>query len=106
MKNTLCRALSALVLSTSLIQGAAAADQTPSMDLVSDAFQGASAASIEVLDATAMETTDGKVLPLIGYVATVAAVDLALTSVFWGIYVPNFAPKGARFSSSVMAQHH
>lgn len=58
----------------------------------SDAFTSDVSQDLVALDDAAMAETRGELIPLI---ASIAAVDLALATFFWGVYVPMYAqPRG------------
>lgn len=81
-------ALAALMTSTQTAL-AGPVDQADRIDSIAYAFDVDSAdrAGISVLDEVQMAGIDGALLPLI---MGIAAVDLALMGVFWGIYVPTY----------------
>jgi hypothetical protein len=88
MKKTMTRRfLAALAVCGVFAQSLQASAAPPS--LVAQAF-GSAHAAVESLDAAQAEQTRGRLLPL---VLSIAGVDLALAGLFWGVYVPRYAPQ-------------
>ncbi|MEM1403099.1 MAG: hypothetical protein AAGG55_07205 [Pseudomonadota bacterium] len=56
---------------------------------LSAAFEGGLPADASLLDNRAMEQTHGQLWPLVGGIAAIVGVDLALAGYFWGVYVPS-----------------
>jgi hypothetical protein len=56
--------------------------------------------TIERLDAITMESQRGGLAPL-ALALGIASFDLALMGVFWGIYLPYYAPQGPSFNKNL-----
>ncbi|MBN7795921.1 hypothetical protein [Parahaliea mediterranea] len=86
----------AIGLSQVIATGVNAAERSELTDrhVVSSAFgPGASISSEDFLSDMELQQTHGKVAPLV-MVATIAGLDIALMSFFYGVYVPNYASSG------------
>lgn len=56
--------------------------------------------TIEHLDAITMERQRGGLAPLV-LALGIASFDLALMGVYWGIYLPYYAPQGPSFNKNL-----
>ncbi len=56
--------------------------------------------TIEHLDAITMESQRGGFAPL-ALALGIASFDLALMGVYWGIYLPYYAPQGPSFNTNL-----
>ena len=84
--------LMALTISSSLAIGASAEIFAPTdreYVALASAFEGGLPGEASLLDNQAMEQTHGQLWPLVGGIAAIVGVDLALASYFWGVYVPS-----------------
>ena len=84
--------LMALTISSSLATGASAENFAPTDTeyvALASAFEGGLPGEASFLDNQAMEQTHGQLWPLVGGIAAIVGVDLALASYFWGVYVPS-----------------
>lgn len=84
--------LAALAVCSGLTAGASAEDFAPTDSeyaALATAFDGGLPGDASVLDNQAMEQTHGQLWPLVGGIAAIVGVDLALASYFWGVYVPS-----------------
>ena len=97
MKKHVVNTLAALAVASTIAQpalaevslpGAAArtvVDTPADGDLLASAFEGAAFVDAHTLDEAAMRDTRGELWP---FIVSVVGVDLALSSYFWGVYVP------------------
>lgn len=89
----LATAALAISLSQVIATGVNATEYSELTDrtVVSSAFgPGASISSDDFLSDMELQQTHGKVAPLV-LAATIAGLDIALMSFFYGVYVPNYA---------------
>ena len=81
-----------LAVTSSLATGASAENFAPTDTeyvALASAFDGGLPVEASLLDNQAMEQTHGQLWPLVGGIAAIVGVDLALASYFWGVYVPS-----------------
>lgn len=88
----------AVVLAAMLVAQGSVAERAASPegwegDLALSAFESAPSSSVEVLSEGMMENTRGELWP---FIFTVVGFDLAISTYFWGTYVPmmNYASPG------------
>ena len=93
MLKTKCVALlTALAVTGSLAAGASAENFAPTDAeylALAATFEGGLPGEASLLDKRAMEQTHGQLWPLVGGIAAIVGVDLALAGYFWGVYVPS-----------------
>jgi hypothetical protein len=95
MKNIINTVLLAIALLTSsLVQSA------PNVSLTSDLAPADWSSTVSVLDELEMQAMTGKFL-LLPWIFGVTGMDLALISVYWGIYAPNYVEGDPGFNSDV-----
>lgn len=87
--------------------GAAAAPGAAGSDWLAASF--ADSAALEQahpLDEAAMADSRGQMAPLIGVVAGIAGLDLALMGFYWGYYVPTVSGGGSCTGCSALYSQH
>lgn len=107
MKKTLTKgaAFTAILLMTS----ASMADDLLMPDdtvLGAQAFAGADYSEIALMNESAMQETEGQLWPLVGGIAAIVGVDIALSSYFWGVYVPSAGGAGKCPSCTIPTPSH
>lgn len=107
MRKTLTKgaAVTAMLLFTS----AAMADDLFIPDhqmLGAQAFAGADASEIALMNESAMQETEGQLWPLVGGIAAIVGVDIALASYFWGVYVPSSGGGGKCPTCTIPTPNH
>ncbi len=96
----------AVVIGQPLTVAAAPAGGEPAW--LSEAFaEGAALDQAHALDETAMTDSRGQLAPLIGVVAGIAGLDLALMSFYWGYYIPTVSSGGGACTgcNTMYSQH-
>lgn len=106
--------ITALIVAVGMLQAAVpsvnAAESEPvsGKQVVLSAFgAGTVPANVDMLDETQMQETRGRLAPLV-VAATIAGLDLAMMSFFYGVYVPNYASHGGACAtcSGSSINHH
>jgi len=104
---TLQAVAASLTLAVVMGQPLSAAADTPQADWLTGAFtEGVSLDQAQFLDQDAMSDGRGQAFPLMGVVAGIAGLDLALMSFYWGYYVPIVSSGGGLcHGCSLYSQH-
>lgn len=89
MKRSICGLLAALTFSTSL---SAAAFAAPPVNLHSGNDLPAALPGLTLIDEIEMQAIDGGII-LLPWIFGIAGIDMALITMYWGMYVPNYAEK-------------
>jgi|AVFP01.1.fsa_nt_gi hypothetical protein len=89
MKRSICGLLATTTLLSTLSTGAMAA---PDINLHSGLTTDVLPPGAQILDELEMQNLQGKFI-MLPWVFGIAGLDLALISLYWGMYVPNYAPQ-------------
>lgn len=102
MKKVTATVLGAVMVVSSTV-AAAASTGVPVGDAHTMHFQPATASSVHMLDPIELETTRAGIAAPLALALGIASFDLALAGFFWGVYVPNYAPRNPSFYTEVFS---
>lgn len=100
MKRSLCGILAATTLASTLSTGAMAA---PTFNAHSGLATDPLPSGAMVLDEMEMQRLHGKFI-MLPWVLGITGMDLALISLYWGIYVPNYAEQNTAVNRNLSGE--